>query len=164
MSIRFNAEEILGIAVTIEQNGRRFYVAAAEKISDAGPHAMLNMLAQREEEHERVFAMLRDDLTDAEREATTYDPADELGMYLQTFANEKVFPLNEDPLANLGDEPTYTEILRTAIGMEKDSIALYVGLRDLVTDSKGKGKVDEILREEMAHVAQLSGELAKLRE
>jgi len=163
MPIRFNADEILAIAEKIEQNGSRFYLGAADKITETGPHDMLKELAQREKEHQKTFAMMREDLSGAEKEPTTFDPEDELALYLQSFANEKVFRPDADPLAALGSKPAYADILRTAIVMEKDSIALYVGIRDLVPERRGKSSVDAILKEEMTHLAQLSGELAQLR-
>ena len=55
-----------------------------------------------------------------------------------------------------GDEPLES-IINTAIGLEKDSIVFYLGIRKLVPKAMGIDKIDDIIREEMSHVAILSG-------
>jgi rubrerythrin len=55
------------------------------------------------------------------------------------------------------------EILTTAIGLEKDSILFYVGLKDLVPPKYGQEKIDDIIRQERKHVAQLTNHRKKLR-
>jgi rubrerythrin len=51
------------------------------------------------------------------------------------------------------------EILKAAIGIEKDSIAFYLGMKDMVSERRGKEKIEEIIREEMEHIRLLSHEL-----
>ena len=59
-----------------------------------------------------------------------------------------------------GNEPP-EEVLRTAIGLEKDSIAFYVGIMEFVPPELGKFRVADIIKEEMRHVVILNAELAK---
>ena len=54
------------------------------------------------------------------------------------------------------------EILKIAIGLEKESIVFYVGIKDIVPKSLGKDKIDAIIREEMSHVVLLSDQLKNL--
>ena len=49
-----------------------------------------------------------------------------------------------------------------AIEAEKDSIVFYVGLKDFVSVKAGKDKVEDIIKEEQGHVAELSEKLAAL--
>jgi rubrerythrin len=48
------------------------------------------------------------------------------------------------------------DILRLAIGMEKDSVVFYLALQELVPSRLGGPRVDNILKEELGHIAQLS--------
>ena len=57
---------------------------------------------------------------------------------------------------------TLAEILTMAIGLEKDSIVFYIGIQRAVGERLGKEKIDDIIAEEVSHVALLSNELAKV--
>jgi rubrerythrin len=43
-----------------------------------------------------------------------------------------------------------------AIGVERDSIAFYVGLKEAVSRKAGKDKVEDIIKEEMGHIVALN--------
>ena len=64
----------------------------------------------------------------------------------------------------LTGKETLEDILRTALGLEKDSILFYLGVKDMVPPNYGQEKIDEIIREEKRHVAQLAGLLRKVKE
>ena len=42
---------------------------------------------------------------------------------------------------------------------EKDSIVFYLGMKEIVPENLGKTKIDQIIKEEMAHIKLLSKEL-----
>jgi len=65
-----------------------------------------------------------------------------------------------DPSRKLTGKESIGEILKTAIGLEKDSIVFYLGIKDLVAPDLGRGRIDEIIHQEMGHIATLSGRLA----
>jgi hypothetical protein len=46
-----------------------------------------------------------------------------------------------------GSEPL-EEIINTAIGLEKDSILFYLGLKDMVPEKHGGGRIDDINKKE----------------
>ena len=52
------------------------------------------------------------------------------------------------------------EILKTAIGLEKDSIVFYTGIREMVSEKMGKNKVNDIINEEIGHIVDLSNQLS----
>jgi rubrerythrin len=52
--------------------------------------------------------------------------------------------------------------LLVAIGMEKDSITFYVGLRESVLPKAGKDKIDDIIKQEYSHIQTLSAKLHQL--
>ena len=164
MSIRFNADEIFEIAEQIERNGARFYRRAAEGGSAGALRDVLLDLAAKEDEHLATFAAMREDLSAGESRPTVFDPDDVGGLYLQAMADGHVFDMHADPTEKLSGQDAPEDILKTAIGLEKDSIVYYIGLREIVPEKLGRDKVEEIIREEERHVVILSKELASLRE
>lgn len=158
MSQRFNADEIFEIAEQIERNGAAFYRRAAEGSLDAGQKRKLLELAEMELSHEQTFAAIR---TEQENAPASFDPDGEAARYLDAIADGRVFDLRADLIEDLSGK-TIEEILKIAIDLEKDSIVFYLGLRDLVSESLGKERVEAIIAEEMSHITLLSDELAAL--
>jgi rubrerythrin len=155
MKVRFNVDEVLEIAQQIERNGADFYRRAAELQQDASARAMLQELAAMEEEHEKTFSEMRAGLTDDERKEVTYDPEGELPLYLRALADKSVFQRKPKPSEQLTGKESVADVLRLAIGLEKDSIVFYLGMHDFVPARLGGTRIDEIVKEEMGHVASL---------
>jgi rubrerythrin len=162
MAIRFNADEILGIAVGIEQNGQKFYRRAAQIVKKAELGKVLLELADWEAGHERLFADMRAQLTDDERTSTAFDPDDESGLFLQAVADGHVFVANKDAAALLKGKEGAGEIFRIALDFERDSILFFLGMKDMVPVRLGADKVDGVVKEEMRHVGYLQKQLAGL--
>ncbi|KPL03373.1 MAG: hypothetical protein AMK75_01530 [Planctomycetes bacterium SM23_65] len=163
MSATFNVDEILEMAQQIERNGAKFYRKAAEGAAGDTSKDMLLRLAAMEDEHEKTFGEMRRGLSAKEQASTTFDPDGQAALYLQSIADGHVFDVKVDPSEALTGNETATEILKTAIGLEKDSIVFYIGLQELVGKALGREKVDNIIREEVSHITTLSSELAKVR-
>ncbi len=159
MAIRLTADEVLQMAEEIERNGARFYAAAAEREGEARTQSTLRELAAWENRHEETFAAMRAGLSSAEREVTVFDPDQELPLYLRSLADRRVFDLTSDPTAWLTGAETMEQLLEFALAKEKDSIIFYTGLRDLVPPEVGRERMEEIIREEMAHISILAGRL-----
>ncbi|AGA89131.1 hypothetical protein Thimo_0259 [Thioflavicoccus mobilis 8321] len=154
MSFEFNADEVFEMAEQIERNGVEFYRNAADAVTgDTDGRSFLIRLAEMEEDHENTFSEMRASLTDQQRVATVGDPDTDALGYLRSLADTRVFFQKEL------DTSSMEEILKTAITIEKDSIAFYLGMRDFVSAKRGKEKIDEIIREEMDHIRLLSHEL-----
>lgn len=163
MGYEFNADEIFEIAERIEHNGGRFYRKAAENTTDAKAEQMLLKLAGMEDDHEKTFAQMRSMLTAKEKEAGRFDPQDELVLYLRAFADGHIFDSKADPTSSLTGQETVAQILKTAIGMEKDSIVFYLGVEDMVPESVGKDRIEAIIRQERGHIGILARELSALK-
>ncbi len=163
MSIPFNADEIFEMAEQIERNGARFYRRAAEGTAEQQNRQLLLDLAGMEDEHEKTFASMRAHLADAERRATVFDPEGQAALYLRAMADGYVFDIKADPAGLFTGNETMENILQKAIGMEKDSIVFYLGMKELVPKGLGKDRIDAIIKEEMDHITSLSKQLATLR-
>ncbi|MEW5737204.1 MAG: ferritin family protein [Thermodesulfobacteriota bacterium] len=165
MSFAFSADEIFKLAERIEKNGAEFYRRAAEAASCGNARKLFVELAAMEDAHQQIFADLRKELPDKEKVSDTFDPEGEAGLYLASLANSRVFTDPESPIAgpvSSCSDALLKDIYKFALTREKDSIAFYLGMKDLVATETGKCKVDDIIREEMHHVRVLSEALSKL--
>jgi len=163
MSLDFNADEIFQMAEQIERNGREFYSRAAKRMGEPHTAQFLLGLAAMEGEHEKIFANMRAGLSEQERKATVFDPDHQASAYLRAWADGHVFDVRSNPAQKLTGKEKVQDILQTAIGLEKDSVVFYVGMKDAVPERLGRSKIDGIIKEEMSHIASLSRELETLR-
>jgi rubrerythrin len=152
-AIQFNGDEVFTMAEQIERNGARFYRAAATN----NPRAkdLLLHLAEMEDSHLAAFEQMHKDFSVGEAETGAFDPEGEAAAYLSSLADAEVFDVGKDPLATLTGRESDLEIIRIAIGLEKDSIAYYVGMRELALGQADKERIDLIIKEEMQHVTLL---------
>jgi len=162
MSVTFNAFEIFEIAEQIERNGVKFYRRAADITKGEDLKRTLLELADMEVEHEKVFEDMRRSISAKERELITFDPENEMILYLQAIASGHVFDLKKDPAAVLTGKESPEAIFKMAIEAEKDSIIFYLGIKGFVPAAAGKGKVEDIICEEQKHITLLSQMLAAL--
>ena len=158
MSYDFNADEIFEIAEQMEKNGETFYRNAADAVKDSAYKQLLLKLAEMEVDHGKTFQAMRNELTAAEKSATVFDPENESIQYLRALADTRVFFQKQIDLSSIKN------ILKAAIEAEKDAIVFYLGIRDTVPEKFGKGRIDDIIKEEMGHVRLLSRELAQVKD
>lgn len=154
--ISFNAREIYEMAEQIERNGAAFYRKAAEAAGDESVGRVLLELADMEDDHERTFAGMKARLEDAEPLDTVYDPHGEGARYLHAFIEGKIFDFTSDPAARLTGTEAPGEVFAAAIELEKDSILYYLTMKMMVLDIASRGRIDEIIEQEMDHIATLS--------
>lgn len=149
----FNADDIYEIAQQLERNGAQFYKKAAGSVKDSTARELLWHLAGMEDEHEKTFAQMRSQLKDSEKTSTVFDPQGEAAGYLKALADTRVF------FEKKIDTSSLEEILKAAITAEKDSIVFYLGMQEAVPEKLGRSRLDQIIKEEMGHIRQLSKEL-----
>ena len=162
MSITFNADEIFEMAEQIERNGAKFYREAAENASDADVKEMLLSMAAMEDGHVITFSQMRKELSAEDKEYNVFDPDNEVAQYLQTMADFHGTEGKVSSTEKLTGNESMSEILRIALQAEKNSIAFYVGIKDMLVTKSGKQKVQAIIIEEMAHVSTIGGKLQTL--
>jgi len=163
MAYDFNADEIFEMAIQIEANGAKFYRKAADLQQEPDNKAFLEKLARMEDKHKTTFEAMRKAVSEGQKQETVFDPANELSMYLKAMADNHGGEGDPDVAESLTGEESMEEIITTAIGLEKESILFYLGLKDLVPAKYGHDKLDDIIREEKLHIAQLNGFLKKIK-
>jgi rubrerythrin len=153
MSYDFNADDVFEMAEEMERNGAKFYRSAAECTEDTANKKFLLELASMEDQHEITFKALRRELSAQEKAPTVFDPEGEAALYLRALADTRVFFEKKIDVTSL------KKILKSAIEAEKDSIVFYLGMKEAVPEKHGKGRLDEIIKEEMGHIRLLSRKL-----
>ena len=157
----FNAAEVFDMAIKIEENGAKFYRRAAELQTDDADKKFLETLAKMEDRHKAIFEEMKATLADAEKQGTVFDPKEELTLYLNAMADAHGGEGDPDVAESFTGRESMAEIVAIAVGLEKESILFYVGIKDLVPPKFGRDKIDTIIKEETLHVAQLKGFLKK---
>jgi len=161
MGMPFNADEVFEMAEQMERDGAKFYRMAAEKFQAV--RELLLELAAMEDEHEKTFAAMRAELSGTEAEPPVFDPDGQAQTYLRVMVEGRIFDVKTDPAQQLAGQDTPRDVLNMAIGMEKDSVVFYTGLRESVSRKAGKDKVEAIIKEEIGHIATLNQKLQALK-
>lgn len=157
----YNLDEVFEIAEQIERNGAKFYRVTADRFGDSEAGNLLTQLAEWEDEHEIVFARLRDKFVSSSG-GIEYDPDGEAASYLRSIAGSHVFNVAEDTSATLTGKETLKDIFKIALGRERDSIAYFVGVKELVPEGDGREHVDKIIKEEMGHIKLLNERMSEM--
>jgi len=162
MSPRFNAGEVLEMAIEIEQNGEKYYRRAADLAQNDEVRRYLLELAAMEAEHAATFARMRDRLL-AANDPAAFDPYEEGALYLDALADSHGGEGAPAALEALTPASTLEEILATAVELEKKSILFYLGVRSMVVSDEDCEHVDKIIREEKSHIVLLTAKLREIR-
>ena len=84
------------------------------------------------------------------------DSDDDLSLYLRAIEGLDVFTATEDTTDELTGNERMKDILKIALGKEKDSIVYFLALKAFVPTGTGKWKIDNIVKDEMRHIAILN--------
>lgn len=162
MAVTFNADEIFEMAEEIERNAAKFYREASRKAKAANVKKMLLDLSAMEDGHLKTFQEMREKLSSDEKESNVFDPEDQAILYLQTMADGHGTEGLKAPGMKLTGKETIAEMLLIAIEAEKNSVVFYSGLKAMVPVRSGRVKVEEIIDEELGHLAMLKQQLATM--
>lgn len=156
MADQFNAEEVLTMAVRIEQNGQAFYKNAADAAEEGKATQLLRDLSQWEKGHENTFKTMKSNLTEEEKGKTAIDPYCEEAMFLKTMADQHVFRnKDEESFKSMLKDMKTSAIIDLALDFEKDSLLFFLGLARLVNKRLGKEDVYGVIDEEIGHISYL---------
>ena len=145
----FAAEEILDMAIRIEQNGEAVYRNAIEKIANSELISLLEWMADEEVKHAEWFLELK-----AETATLVKSPfVQEMGQeFINDILGEQSFSLKEVDFSQIDRINDLIDIL---IEFEEDGILFYEMLQPFIQDQETLGKLDRIIAEEKHHIEQL---------
>lgn len=159
MADGIQGQELIGIAIGVEQRGIAFYDVIARSADDAGAGRVFQHLANMERQHIQVFQEMLGHSD--ERDILVVARAEQ--PYLESLLASSVF---SDDLATSEMATRVSsdlEALDLAIVAEKDSILLYYQLHEMMAAST-HAALDRVMAEEKKHLGQLTEikkELAK---
>lgn len=156
MNVKYSLDEVFEIAIKIEENGAAFYRRAAELQTDPEFVGVLKDLAGMEDDHKATFENMRKSANTEKTVDNAFDPYLESVTYLQSTADAHGGEGSVSLRASLTGDESLQDILRTAVGLEKDSIIFYLGIKDCVTGEDSLNKVDAIIAEEKSHLTTLA--------
>ena len=162
MTLDYSADDVFEMGEQIERNGGKFYRKAAKETLDIQAREVLSDLAKKEDEHLATFVAMRKRLQHEGAGPTVFDPYGEAPLYLQALADAHVFTTKPGEEILTGQETT-EEVLKIAIGFEKDTIVFFLGMKDVVPERLGKPEIDRLIKEEMDHIVTLNKALNALR-
>lgn len=155
----YNADEILSIAIEIENNATLYYSDASRMVEGSSATQKLFLdLSTMEKKHAQTFTEMRRALTTRDKSVQPYDPGNEMLFYLQGMAGIHGWEGKNGPNARLTGKETLDTIFSIALRAEKDTVFFYSVLKDLVPGEDGRRNVDRIIREELQHIAILNGQ------
>ena len=151
----FSAQDILDIAIRLENNGEQTYLDARQHAPDKDLKDLLDWIAREEESHARWFNELKNRLSKGEDHHLMAQLSRAL---VEDVVQEQSFSLQEVDFEAIHSAD---EMIRTFIGFEEDTIAFYGILKSFVEDPAIAGQLEQIINEEKKHIAQFQQLLMK---
>ncbi len=146
----FTLDDLLEIAIKMEENGEAVYLNSIKKISNKDIRSMLEWMANEEACHARWFADQKDKLS---LEVDEKDLKEMVPDVLKDMIGEKTLSLNEVDFSEIKSLP---ELLSTFIGFEKETIMFYEVLEMFIDDTTVLDGLKAIIKEEKHHIEKLT--------
>ena len=153
----YSLNEILDIAIGIEDSGIEFYTTCADRFKNDSMKEIFLFLAKEEINHKHTFEKIREN---AAKESGNF--TEDYYLYLKAIGGGHIFKNKISVTDIIKNMKSPAEAVNKAFQDEKESILFYLGLKDMVPPKYGKDKVEQIIREERKHVIQLSAYRKKL--
>ena len=152
----FNDLEALDIAINIEKQGERLYAEATKLAPNDDIRMMLEELAEQERDHASTFQDIYNELSGKKQDfddTYLYDP--EVSAYLRAMTYDLVFPSEARQQEVINELKTISDVFKTAIQAEKDTILFYT---EMVINAKyidAKEAFRRLIKEEKKHLVDL---------
>ncbi len=149
------ADDVFGMAIRIEENGFAFYNGAAKKTQETTVKKLFEELANMEQGHVTAFKSLRATMPATLLDPPVWDPEGLAESYLQATADTHIFTVEaaQDRLQGIDN---VDQALDMAIQFEKDSVAFFLGMKELLSQQDGKDEIDKLIGAEMEHIRMIS--------
>jgi len=154
----FTLDDILEIAMQMEKNGEAIYNSAIKKTGNEPLKTLLKWMANEEASHCRWFADQKNKFPLEMDEALLKKMAPKA---LQNMMGEKTLALEDIDFAKI---TTASELLKTFIAFENDTILFYELLEMFVQEKTVLKGLKQIILEEKKHVKELESMMASVPE
>jgi len=151
-------DEIIEIAVRLEERGETFYRTAAEKATAEDVVQLFQELAVQEQYHRRAFQQMGQDVVQL---ALSDEQWDQFQAYTGALLQQSFFDKPDGALSQAAGAEGEREALQAALDFEEETLGFFRQLRNVVRGAE-QAVVDRVIREEEQHTRRLSGLLAAL--
>ena len=154
----FSWQDIIAVAIQIEQNGEQLYRAAAAEIKDPELAAALAALAEDEAHHQEKFKQI----AAAQPQGVPGSALEKMARaLLREMVAEHSFSLQS---ADLLTAQTVRDIVTASIAFEQDTLLFYEMIEQMASDRQAREILQQIAAEEKRHILELQQWQARLRE
>lgn len=154
-TLGLDLKDVFKLALTMEKTGAEFYQQAAHHTEKPGERLMLLGLAGMESEHAAWIAKLQEQLLGPAPAATISTADKVVSEFLASWVKGRVIDPRPVEVEKLAKSEGLPGVFRHALGMEKDAIAFYTGLRSFLGSADAEGVIDKIIHEEQRHLAEI---------
>ncbi|MBN1582560.1 MAG: ferritin family protein [Anaerolineae bacterium] len=147
------ANDIVELAMQLEQNGEAYYRAVAQKAKTPEVQALFEDLAEQEVMHYKIFFKLSQSVK--ESPMMTDEEWDEYMKYLEATVQSAFFEGTDKALAAAEEAADEKEAVRKALSFEKETLLFFYDLRDTVPAGH-REFVEKVADEEKKHIRRLA--------
>jgi len=158
MAEQFEIQELLKVAVEDERSGVAYYSLLEGKSSDPKVKELFADLARQEKYHQQRFEKMLNDLGGLR---TREQYPGEYMAYLRAMTSRRAFPDVDTARQKAQQAGGNRDAIMIALQFERDTLVLMSELRSMVPQ-KDRPIVDEVNREEQAHIVALTEALDRL--
>ena len=160
----FSILEAVEVALTMEEEGIRFYTLAEQKTGDPEMKKLFAFLREKEFQHIELFRRLYSDLAAREGtpDAELWLLDTEVSSYFRAYVAATVFPTKGAAETAVAGLQGITDILGFALRLEKDSILFYHELLAHAPWPEAKELLEKVIAEERRHVVFIREKLVSL--
>ena len=145
----FSLDDILNIAVQLENNGEKVYRRAAARANLASLSSFMIWMADQEATHAEWFEQLKVGAVEMEADPGLVKMGKAL---LEDVMGERSFSLDD---LDLSQVENLQELIRVSIEFEEDTVLFYEMLAAFVREKEGRALLEKIIAEEHRHVRML---------
>jgi len=150
----FSIQEILDLAIRLENNGESVYRQAVDEISEPELVSLLQWMADEEVKHARWFAELKQKLKTHSANLFMAEMSREV---FADFLGEKSFSHQDVDFSKID---RVGDLVAVFIEFERDTILFYETLKPFIEDTDTLSHLDKIIAEENEHIEELHQFLA----
>ncbi len=145
----FTMDDLIEIAIKMEENAGAIYIRASEKINHKELKSMLKWMAGEEASHVLWFTDLKNKFSLEIDEAELKEMAPQV---FQDMMGEKTLSLEDVDFSKI---KTVSKLLETFIYFENDTIMFYELLELFIQEAKVLEGLKQIIIEEQKHIKEL---------
>ena len=142
----FAIEDIIDLAIQIEENGEKVFRNAAQRISHAPIAALLQWLADEEVKHAEWFSQFKQRVGKTTYDRQLYEKGKNVLLGL---LRDQKFALTDVDFSKMDQVKNLFEL---AIEFERDTVLFYEMIRFLIKEKETLNHLAAIIEEENSHI------------